>query len=97
MMQSIKVTIMGKQIPLKVEESEVEATRQMAQFVDEKFRMYRNQLSNQPDSTVMILACLNIAEELFELRSRLQVQEDKESELMDQVNDKLENFIKELT
>jgi len=88
---------MGKQIPLKVEESEVESTRKMAQFVDEKFRMYRNQLSNQPDSTVMILACLNIAEEVFELRSKLQVQEDKESELMDHVNTKLENFIKELT
>jgi len=88
---------MGKQIPLKVEESEVESTRKMAQFVDDKFRMYRNQLSNQPDSTVMILACLNIAEEVFELRSKLQVQEDKESELMDHVNTKLENFIKELT
>jgi len=88
---------MGKQIPLKVEESEVESTRKMAQFVDDKFRMYRNQLSNQPDSTVMILACLNIAEEVFELRSKLQVQVDKESELMDHVNTKLENFIKELT
>lgn len=96
-MQSIKVTIMGKQIPLKVEESEVENTRRIAQFVDEKFRVYRNQLSNQPDSTVMILACLNIAEELFELRSKLQYQDNKESELMDQINDKLEDFIKEIS
>lgn len=87
---------MGKQIPLKVEESEVENTRQMAQYVDEKFRMYRNQLSNQPDSTVMILASLNIAEEVFELRSKLQVQDDKESELMDHINSKLEDFIDEL-
>ncbi|PKD44566.1 cell division protein ZapA [Rhodohalobacter barkolensis] len=95
-MQSIKVNIMGKQIPLKVEESEVESTRKIAQFVDEKFRLYRNQLSNQPDSTVMILACLNIAEEVFELRSKLQYQEDKESELMDQINHKIEDFIKDL-
>lgn len=87
---------MGKQIPLKVEESEVENTRKIAQFVDEKFRLYRNQLSNQPDSTVMILACLNIAEEVFELRSKLQYQEDKESELMDQINHKIEDFIKDL-
>lgn len=87
---------MGKQIPLKVEESEVESTRKIAQFVDEKFRLYRNQLSNQPDSTVMILACLNIAEEVFELRSKLQYQEDKESELMDQINHKIEDFIKDL-
>lgn len=88
---------MGKQIPLKVEESEVESTRKMAQFVDEKFRMYRNQLTNQPDSIAMILTCLNITEEVFELRSKLQVQEDKESELMDHINSKLESFIGELS
>jgi len=88
---------MGKQIPLRVEESEVENTRNIAQYVDEKFRLYRNQLSNQPDSTVMILACLNIAEEVFELRSKLQHQDDKESELMDHVNQKLEDFINDLS
>lgn len=87
---------MGKQIPLRVEESEVENTRNIAQYVDEKFRLYRNQLSNQPDSTVMILACLNIAEEVFELRSKLQHQEDKESELMDHINKKLEDFVDDL-
>ncbi len=96
-MESIKVNIMGKQIPLRVEESEVESTRKIAQYVDEKFRLYRNQLSNQPDSTVMILACLNIAEEVFELRSKLQHQDDKESELMDHINHKLEDFINELS
>lgn len=88
---------MGKQIPLRVEESEVENTRNIAQYVDEKFRLYRNQLSNQPDSTVMILACLSIAEEVFELRSKLQHQHDKESELMDHVNKKLEDFVNELS
>jgi len=88
---------MGKQIPLRVEESEVENTRNIAQYVDEKFRLYRNQLSNQPDSTVMILACLNIAEEVFELRSKLQHQDDKESELMDHVNKKLEDFVNDLS
>lgn len=96
-MESIKVNIMGKQIPLRVEKSEVESTRNIAQYVDEKFRLYRNQLSNQPDSTVMILACLNIAEEVFELRSKLQHQDDKESELMDHINQKLEGFINDLT
>ena len=96
-MESIKVNIMGKQIPLRVEESEVENTRNIPQYVDEKFRLYRNQLSNQPDSTVMILACLNIAEEVFELRSKLQHQDDKESELMDHVNKKLEDFVNDLS
>jgi cell division protein ZapA (FtsZ GTPase activity inhibitor) len=96
-MQSIKVNIMGKQIPLKVEESEVESTRRIAQFVDEKFRIYRNQLSNQPDSTVMILACLNIAEELFELRALAQQSQNRESDLMEQINGELEKFITEIS
>jgi cell division protein ZapA (FtsZ GTPase activity inhibitor) len=96
-MQSIKVNIMGKQIPLKVEESEVESTRRIAQFVDEKFRIYRNQLSNQPDSTVMILACLNIAEELFELRSQSEHFENRESELMESINGELEKFIEQIS
>jgi cell division protein ZapA (FtsZ GTPase activity inhibitor) len=97
MMQSIKVTVLGKQIPLKVEDTEVENTRKIAQYVDDKFKVYRNQLSNQPDSTIMILACLSIAEEVFELRSQLNLIGDKESELMEQVNEKLEKFVQEIS
>lgn len=96
-MQSIKVTVLGKQIPLKVEESEVENTRKIAEYVDEKFRIYRSQLTNQPDSTVMILACLSIAEEVFELRSQLNDSENSENELMEQINSKLESFIDEIS
>ena len=96
-MQSIKVTVLGKQIPLKVEDSEVENTRKIAQYVDDKFKTYRNQLSNQPDSTIMILACLSIAEEVFELRTQLDYMEGKESDLMEQVNQKLEGFVQEIS
>lgn len=95
-MQSIKVTIMGKQIPLKVSEDEVDNMQRIARFVDEKFRLYRNELSNQPDSTVMILASLSIAEELFEIRSRLQHVENNESDLMEQVNNEIEKLLKDL-
>lgn len=96
-MQSIKVTVLGKQIPLKVDDTEVENTRKIAQYVDEKFKLYRNQLANQPDSTVMILACLSIAEEVFELQSQLNHVQEKENELMEQVNHKLEEFISEIS
>jgi cell division protein ZapA (FtsZ GTPase activity inhibitor) len=96
-MQSIKVTVLGKQIPLKVDETEVENTRKIAQYVDEKFKLYRNQLSNQPDSTIMILACLSIAEEVFELQSKLNHVEGKENEVLEQVNQKLEQFISEIS
>lgn len=96
-MKSIKVSILGKQIPLKVEESEIENTRRMAQYVDEKFKLYRNDLSNQPDSTIMILACLSITEELFEARSQVNELEGSKDELMDNVNNEIEKLIEELT
>lgn len=96
-MQSIKVTILGKQIPLKVHDSEVENTKKIALYVDEKLRQYRNQLSNQPDSTIMILACLSITEELFELRTQLNRTNNKEHNIMDEVNRELTKLIKEIS
>ena len=40
----------------------------ICKFVDERFQTYRNQLVKQSESTVMVLAALSIAEELFEAR-----------------------------
>ena len=96
-MESIKVTILGKQIPLKVHESEVENTKRIARYVDEKFKLFRNQFSNQPDSTIMILACLSIAEELFELRTELNESGNREHEIMEQINSELSKFVEEIT
>lgn len=96
-MESIKVTILGKQIPLKVEESEVENTRKIAKYVDEKLKLFRNQFSNQPDSTIMILACLSITEELFEIRTELNQSDEKESELMEQINEEISKLINEIS
>lgn len=96
-MQSIKVTILGKQIPLKVEDGEVESMKRIANFVDEKFKIYRQELTNQPDSTAMILASLSIAGELFELRQEVQEYEKNEGQLMKQVNSEIEKLMSDLT
>lgn len=96
-MQSIKVTILGKQIPIKVEDSEVESMKKIAAYVDDKFKTYKNDLSSQPDSIIMILASLSIAEELFETRKKLQDIVDDESSLMDEVNAEVEKLIKEIS
>jgi len=96
-MQAIKVTILGKQIPLKVEDGEVESMKRIADFVDEKFRMYRQELTNQPDSTAMILAALSIAGELFEIRQEIREVEDSEVDLMKQVNSEMEKLIAEFS
>jgi len=96
-MQAIKVTVLGKQIPLKVEEGEEESMRKIADFVDEKFKMYRQELTNQPDSTAMILASLSIAGELFELRQEIRDYEERDSNLMQNVNLEIEKLIADIS
>jgi cell division protein ZapA len=95
-MKSIKVTILGKQYPLKVEESEEEAMKRIAQYVDEKFRQYKKELKKQPDTTIMTLAALSIAEELFEERKRNRELSQQEDKVLQNVNTSLENFIEEI-
>ena len=96
-MQAIKVTVLGKQIPLRVHDREVENTKRIAAYVDEKFRLFRNQFSNQPDSTIMILACLSITEELFETRAKLIDSDEQESNVMDEINLEITKLIKEIS
>ncbi len=95
-MKSIKVTILGKQYPLKVADDEVENMQQIAEFVDEKFRLYRRELSQQPESTIMVLAALSIAEELFEARRNVNQSVENENRLMESVNYSLEKLLEEI-
>jgi cell division protein ZapA len=95
-MKSIKVSILGKQYPLKVEESEEKTMKRIAQYVDEKFQQYKKELNKQPDSTVMTLAALSIAEELFEERKRNRELNEQDDETMQKVNQSLEKFLDEI-
>ena|SRR5690554_5647033 len=95
-MKSIKVSILGKQYPLKVEDHEEESMVRIARFVDERFKTYRHQLVKQPESTVMVLAALSMAEELFEARSANSDLENNEQVLMKRVNRSLENLLSEI-
>ncbi len=93
-MESLKVTILGKQYPLKVEENEVENMKRIAGFVDEKFRLYRRELSKQPESTIMVLAALSIAEELFEARRKVQEKSaEGDEKLMAEINSSIEKLL----
>jgi cell division protein ZapA (FtsZ GTPase activity inhibitor) len=67
---SIKVTIQGKSYPLRVEEGGEEFMHQIAAFVDERLRMFKKELSVHSEQTIMVLACLSIAEELMILRTK---------------------------
>ncbi|MDZ7681097.1 MAG: cell division protein ZapA [Fodinibius sp.] len=95
-MKSIKVSILGKEYPLKVEDSEEESMKRIAQYVDEKFRQYKKELNKQPDNTIMTLAALSIAEELFEERKRNRELNQQEDKVLENVNKSLEDFIEEI-
>ncbi len=88
-MKSVKVTILGKQYPLKVEDSEEETIKRIARYVDDKFRQYKQELNKQPDTTVMSLAALAIAEELFEERKQNRELNQQEEKVMKEVNESL--------
>lgn len=64
-MNSIKVTILGKQYPLRVQEGEEDQMAEIAAYVDERFRLFKRELANQSEHTIMVLASLSIAEELY--------------------------------
>lgn len=64
-MESIKVSILGKQYPLKIKEGDEEMMQQIAEYVDKRFYDFRKALLNQSETTIMVLASLSIAEELF--------------------------------
>lgn len=69
-MNSIRVNILGKAYPLRVEPGEEQAMQDIADYVDERFRLFKKELSTQPEQTIMVLACLSIAEELFSQRKQ---------------------------
>ena len=95
-MKSIKVTILGKQYPLKVDESEEQLMLTISKYVDEKFQLYKNQLVKQPESTVMTLAALSLAEELFEERRKNRELDGNEERLLSRVNNSIEKLIEEI-
>lgn len=96
-MKSIKITILGKQYPLKVEESEEDTMMRIAQYVDDRFRQYKKELSKQQETTVMVLAALSLAEEIFEERRRNRELSQQEDKVMQGVNASIEKLIEEIS
>jgi len=79
-----------------VEDHEEENMLNICRYVDEKFQEYRHQLIKQPEATVMVLAALSIAEELFELRQQLSETEKNETVMMKRVNSKIEQLLEDI-
>ncbi|HKI46975.1 MAG TPA: cell division protein ZapA [Balneolales bacterium] len=94
-MKSIKVTVLGRQYPLKVDDSDVEPMYEIAQYVDQRLRTFKNELINQPETTVMVLACLSLAEELFHERQKKSAGDTADEAYFD-ASDKLSELLAEI-
>lgn len=68
--KSIKINILGRQYPLRVEEQDEAMMLEMAEYVDQRFKDFKKQLSKQNETTIMVMATLSIAEELFQLQKK---------------------------
>lgn len=94
-MKSIKVTVLDRQFPLKVNQGDEEHMNEIAGFVDRRFRDFRRVLEKQSDSTVMTLAALSIAEDYF-LEKNKTGTADSTEEIMNVINSSLEEILADI-
>lgn len=95
-MKSIRVTILGKQYPLRVEDHDEAFMIEIARFVDERFQVFRSELHGQPESTFMVLACLSVAEELFTERRNRGPRRDGDTALITEANQRLTKLLADI-
>ncbi len=81
----VKVRILERDYPLKVERGDEEFTLNLARHVDERIREMRRSLPTQQDVTHVVLTALELAEEMFSARGereQLQLLFERESTQM---------------
>ncbi|MEX0773540.1 MAG: cell division protein ZapA [Balneolales bacterium] len=95
-MKSIKVTVLGKQYPLKINDGDEALMHEISAFVDKRFRDFKGALANQSESTIMILAALSIAEEYFLERDKKTKSGGNNEEIMSAVNSSIEEILTDI-
>lgn len=61
--QSIKLTLLGRQFPVIVDEEEAAALQQAVKIINEKIARYRVEYGRKDDVDVVLMCCLEIATE----------------------------------
>ena len=89
MSSSKKIQIYGKTYSLKSSSSEVDA-EEVAGYVDSKMRELATARSKTSTLDLAILAALNIAQELLELKGQIEVKGELEEEKIQQLFDALD-------
>jgi cell division protein ZapA len=69
MIKSTRVSILGKDYTLRVEEADEAATQEMAEYLDSRLRAFKSAHPEQSDLTAAIITGLAVTEKLFVERS----------------------------
>ncbi len=94
-MKSIKVTILGRQYPLRIREEDEQIMYEIAEYVDDRFKTFKRDLTGQSETTIMVLTCLSIAEELFMLKRDGMKSGSQES--VEEINTAIKQLLTEIT
>lgn len=88
MEKTIRVQVMGREYPLRIQEADEAMTREMAAYVDAKMKAFRQAFPKQPEVTTAVVTALALAEELFSAResqARMLAETDEEAARLDAV------------
>ena len=83
MEKSIRVRILGRDYPLRVQEDAEAVTREMAAYVDAKMQNFKTAHPEQSDLVTAVVTALALAEEVFTAR------EMPPNDFLDQIDDEL--------
>jgi cell division protein ZapA len=88
--KSIRVTILGREYPLRVEDEE--RALKVVAYVDSLLNELIEKNPGTPTSTIAVIAALNIAEQLLDLKERIKTEGIEISDLVGVLTYLRENF-----
>lgn len=68
-MKSIRVTLLGRELGLRVRAEDEDHTRKLAQYVDRRMREFQRAHPEQAELTTAMITSMALAEELYDLRA----------------------------
>ncbi len=68
MQKSIRVQILGKEYPLRVDENDETSMREVADTVDMRMQNFKAKHPDQPDLVAAVVSALALAEEVLAMR-----------------------------
>jgi len=93
--KSIRVTILGKEYPLRVDDEE--KALKVVSYVDSLLNELLEKNPGAPTSTIAVIAALNIAEQLFDLKEKVHNEGIDISDLVGVISYLRENFPVEMS